>query len=104
MCSAGKHLKALPETIGQCAALQSLFMGNCLQVPALPAAITRLENLHTLNLYNCGSITFLHDNFQLATSLRVLSLQGCEKLKEVCVCAQALPRLSHAALCRHRLL
>jgi hypothetical protein len=49
----------------------------------LPASITTLRNMHTLNLYNCGAITFLHDNFHQALSLKILSLQGCEKLKEV---------------------
>ena len=80
-----KNLQSLPESLGQCHNLQSLFLGNCLAVPELPASITRLRQLHTLNLYNCGSLTFLHDNFQNAIALRVLSLQV--RFRYCCCCS-----------------
>ena len=73
----------MPESIGKMQALQTLFLGNCFNIPQLPANIVNLKSLVTLNLYNCGALTFLHDNFHQAASLRILSLQGCEKLKEV---------------------
>ena len=64
-------------------ALQTLFLGNCFNIPQLPPTITHLKSLVTLNLYNCGGLKYLPDTFDELESLQVLSLQGCEKLIEV---------------------
>ena len=63
--------------------LQTLFLGNCYNIPHLPAKIVNLKNLVTLNLYNFGAMTRLPENFHHLESLQVLSLQGCEKLVEL---------------------
>jgi len=63
--------------------LQTLFLGNCYNIPQLPPTITALRSLVTLNLYNCGGLKYLPDTFDQFESLQVLSLQGCEKLVEL---------------------
>jgi len=93
-----KGLTALPETLGLCSSLQSLYLGNCLNIKVLPETITRLRNLTTLNLYNCGGLSKLPDNFHLATSLRILSLQGCENLYEVPPSVAMMPALQTLTL------
>ena len=92
-----KGLTHLPDTIGSMPLLQTLFLGNCFNIPQLPANIVNLKSLVTLNLYNCGGLTRLPENFNNLESLQVLSLQGAEKLVtldgcglELCPCLTTL--------------
>ena len=71
------------QHIGNMPRLQTLFLGNCFNIPYLPNTIVKLKSLVTMNLYNCGGLTTLPDNFDRLESLQVLSLQGCEKLVEI---------------------
>ena len=79
--------------------MQTLFLGNCFNMPALPANIVNLRSLVTLNLYNCGGLTKLPDNFNNLESLQVLSLQGAEKLETLDGCGLELcPNLNTLTL------
>ena len=79
--------------------LETLFLGNCYNIPQLPANIVNLKALITLNLYNCGGFKKLPDDFQNLESLQVLSMQGCEKLETLDGCGLELcPNLNTLTL------
>ena len=74
------HLVALPERLGDCAALTTLNLSDCQALTALPDRLGDCAALTTLVLSGCQAITALPDRFGDCAALTTLKLSGCYSL------------------------
>ncbi|XP_011039189.1 PREDICTED: putative disease resistance protein RGA3 [Populus euphratica] len=67
-----KHLKYLPEEIGELYNLQTLNLSGCCELRRLPYGLFRLINLRHLNNYHTDKLTFMPRGIERLTSLKSL--------------------------------
>ncbi|KAI0531391.1 hypothetical protein KFK09_000945 [Dendrobium nobile] len=76
----GTNIKRLPETIGKLYHLQTMQLGNCIQIHELPDSIGDLKFLRHLGLHNT-SIRMLPETVSNLLNLQTLELGNCYKLE-----------------------
>ena len=70
----------MPASIGQLQSLNSLNLGGCEILEALPDSISGLTQLTQLDLVNCSALCQLPDTIASLTQLRSLHFDGCSSL------------------------
>jgi hypothetical protein len=94
--------QALPETIGELAALQTLHLPCCLQLQSLPETIGELAALQTLDLLDlqgCSQLQLLPGTIGELAALQQLNLQDCSQLQSLPETIGELAALQRLYLC-----
>ena len=75
-----KKLTSLPESVGECTALQTLDLHGCSGLVSLPERLGECTGLQTLNLHGCSGLVSLPERLGECTGLQTLDLEGCSGL------------------------
>ncbi|KAH8050307.1 hypothetical protein JL721_11390 [Aureococcus anophagefferens] len=75
-----KSLTALPERLGDCAALTKLNLRDCSRLTALPERLGDCAALTSLDLYDCSSLTAVPERLGDCAALTTLDLSRCSSL------------------------
>ncbi|KAH8066338.1 hypothetical protein JL722_775 [Aureococcus anophagefferens] len=75
-----RSLTALPERLGDCAALTTLDLRDCSSLTALPERLGDCAALTSLNLWCCSSLTALPERLGDCAALTTLHLDRCSSL------------------------
>ena len=73
-------LVSLPERLGECTGLQTLDLSGCSGLVSLPERLGELKTLQTLNLGGCSGLVSLPERLGECTGLQTLSLYSCTGL------------------------
>jgi len=76
-------LVRLPESIGNCTALQTLDCWQCTSLESLPPSIGNCTALQTLNCWKCSSLQSLPPTIGELKSLEKLVLERCNELESL---------------------
>ena len=73
-------LTSLPESVGECTALQKLDLSGCSNLVSLPKRMGECTGLRTLFLSSCSGLVSLPERLGECTGLQTLWLDGCSGL------------------------
>jgi len=86
-----RKLTSLPESVGECTALQTLDLQHCSGLVSLPERLGECPGLQELYLGGCRGLVSLPERLGECTALQALNLHSCSGLV-------SLPDLSGLAL------
>ena len=75
-----RKLTSLPESVGECTALQRLDLGGCSGLVSLPERLGECTGLQTLWLHGCSGLVSLPERLGECTGLQELNLGACSGL------------------------
>jgi len=84
-------LTHLPESLGQLAALKTLYITSCRSLTGLPESLGQLTALTFLDLSWCGRLTRLPESLGHLAVLSTLDLSQCHALKRLPFSMTRLP-------------
>ena len=75
-----EKLTSLPESVGECTALQTLDLQHCSGLVSLPERLGECKALQTLDLSECSGLVSLPERLGECKALQTLYLWGCSGL------------------------
>ena len=75
-----KNMTSLPESVGECKALQTLKLNSCFHLTSLPERLGECKALRNLLLQRCDDLTSLPERLGECEALQTLRLNGCTAL------------------------
>ncbi|KAM0884050.1 hypothetical protein ACQ4PT_031274 [Festuca glaucescens] len=76
-----KHLRVLPESIGEMKGLMHLDLSGCVYLEALPLSFVKIIELVYLDLSGCGCVSGIPKALGGLTKLQHLDLSACKNLR-----------------------
>lgn len=91
-------LLSLPEDIGECTQLETLYLHDVRFLQELPDSIGRLSNLKQLDLGRCWVLQSVPAAIRHCRKLQWLNMRACRSLEQLPESIGALPNLAHLDL------
>ncbi|KAF3952042.1 hypothetical protein CMV_022358, partial [Castanea mollissima] len=74
-------MESIANNLPNNASLEYLHIGSCAELKSLPVGLHKLCHLNKIEIWSCPSFVSFPDGGLFPTSLRELSIAGCEKLE-----------------------